>query len=142
MVSVRTPAHEYRIARRLPILPTVLTLAEHDVDAIVVDGTPLLDIKPYVARFDPREGARCGRTDEVDARTFPERGSREGPRLPDPESASQASPAVRSADRTSGPVRAVGPSRPSHARDAAAGLSQSLSAPRQATSKLLDLRQT
>jgi len=44
------------------------TLIIDDVD--VLDGTPLLDIKPYVARFDAREGARCGRTDGVDAQTF------------------------------------------------------------------------
>lgn len=30
----------------------------------VLDGTPLLDIKPYVARFDYREGARSGWVDK------------------------------------------------------------------------------
>lgn len=34
------------------------TLYVEDVD--VVDGTPLLDIKPYVPQFDDREGARIG----------------------------------------------------------------------------------
>lgn len=34
------------------------TLAIEDVD--VVDGTPLLDIKPYVPRFDTREAVRTG----------------------------------------------------------------------------------
>jgi tRNA-Thr(GGU) m(6)t(6)A37 methyltransferase TsaA len=34
------------------------TLYLRDVD--MVDGTPLLDIKPYVPDFDHRPGARCG----------------------------------------------------------------------------------
>lgn len=34
------------------------TLHVEDID--VVDGTPLLDIKPYVPQFDDREGARIG----------------------------------------------------------------------------------
>ncbi len=31
-----------------------------------LDGTPLLDIKPYVAEFDRRDGARCGWYDTLD----------------------------------------------------------------------------
>ena len=31
----------------------------------LVDGTPLLDIKPYVPRFDLREHARAGWLDRV-----------------------------------------------------------------------------
>jgi len=34
----------------------ILRIAEVDV----LDGTPLLDIKPYVPQFDLREGARIG----------------------------------------------------------------------------------
>ena len=45
-----------------------------DVD--VLDGTPLLDIKPYVARFDAREEVRCGWTEGVSAQQFAERGRR------------------------------------------------------------------
>lgn len=37
-----------------------------DVD--ILDGTPLLDIKPFVPDFDGREGCRCGWYDEVQAR--------------------------------------------------------------------------
>jgi tRNA-Thr(GGU) m(6)t(6)A37 methyltransferase TsaA len=51
------------------------TLFIEDVD--VLDGTPLLDIKPYVARFDAREGARCGWTDDVGAALFAARGRRD-----------------------------------------------------------------
>jgi tRNA-Thr(GGU) m(6)t(6)A37 methyltransferase TsaA len=45
-----------------------------DVD--VLDGTPLLDIKPYVTRFDVRAEARCGWQDQVDDETAARIGSR------------------------------------------------------------------
>jgi tRNA-Thr(GGU) m(6)t(6)A37 methyltransferase TsaA len=53
---------------------TVLHL--QDVD--ILDGTPLLDIKPYVARFDYRDGIRCGWVDGVDEQTARTRGRRSG----------------------------------------------------------------
>ena len=42
----------------------------------VLDGTPLLDIKPYTARFDCIGGTRNGWQDEVDEETARLRGSR------------------------------------------------------------------
>jgi tRNA-Thr(GGU) m(6)t(6)A37 methyltransferase TsaA len=36
----------------------------HIQDVDIVDGTPLLDIKPYVPEFDRREGARIGWLDK------------------------------------------------------------------------------
>ena len=42
----------------------------------VLDGTPLLDIKPYVARFDRVETTRNGWQDEVDEKQAQERGRR------------------------------------------------------------------
>jgi tRNA-Thr(GGU) m(6)t(6)A37 methyltransferase TsaA len=42
----------------------------------VLDGTPLLDIKPYTARFDRIEGTRNGWQDEVDDATARKRGQR------------------------------------------------------------------
>jgi len=51
------------------------TLHVEDVD--ILDGTPLLDIKPYVTRFDVRAGARCGWQDEVDEAMARRRGRRE-----------------------------------------------------------------
>jgi len=42
-----------------------------DVD--MLDGTPLLDIKPYVSRFECREGVRCGWVDSIDEPTAQER---------------------------------------------------------------------
>jgi tRNA-Thr(GGU) m(6)t(6)A37 methyltransferase TsaA len=49
----------------------------HLQDVDILDGTPLLDIKPYVTRFDCREGARCGWQDEVDEETARRRGRRD-----------------------------------------------------------------
>jgi len=48
----------------------------HLEDVDVLDGTPLLDIKPYVTRFDVREGVRCGWQDAVDEPTAKRRGRR------------------------------------------------------------------
>lgn len=36
----------------------------HDID--VLDGTPLLDIKPYVKQFDHRDNPKCGWYDTLD----------------------------------------------------------------------------
>jgi len=49
----------------------------HVADIDVLDGTPLLDIKPYVTRFDTRPDARCGWQDEVDEETAERRGRRQ-----------------------------------------------------------------
>jgi tRNA (adenine37-N6)-methyltransferase len=42
----------------------------------ILDGTPLLDIKPYVARFDCVQTLRNGWQDEVDEETARRRGKR------------------------------------------------------------------
>ncbi len=52
------------------------TLVVEDLD--VLDGTPLLDIKPYVERFDVRTSTRGGWTEKVDDATFKVRGARGG----------------------------------------------------------------
>lgn len=51
-------------------------LVVEDLD--VLDGTPLLDVKPYYARFDARPGARSGWVDTVDEQALRERGARGG----------------------------------------------------------------
>jgi tRNA-Thr(GGU) m(6)t(6)A37 methyltransferase TsaA len=43
----------------------------------ILDGTPLLDIKPYTARFDCIETTRNGWQDEIDEQTAQRRGRRE-----------------------------------------------------------------
>ncbi len=50
-------------------------LKVEDVD--ILDGTPLLDIKPYSSRFDAREGAASGWLDAVDEEAAQRRGRRE-----------------------------------------------------------------
>jgi tRNA (Thr-GGU) A37 N-methylase len=42
----------------------------------ILDGTPLLDIKPYTAKFDIFKTARNGWQDEVDDETARRRGQR------------------------------------------------------------------
>jgi tRNA-Thr(GGU) m(6)t(6)A37 methyltransferase TsaA len=51
-------------------------------DLDVLDGTPLLDIKPYVERFDVRTATRGGWTERVDDGTFRRRGARGGAEAP------------------------------------------------------------
>lgn len=43
----------------------------------VLDGTPLLDIKPYVTHFDSFSDARCGWYERIDKNTARKRGRRE-----------------------------------------------------------------
>jgi tRNA-Thr(GGU) m(6)t(6)A37 methyltransferase TsaA len=46
-------------------------------DLDMLDGTPVLDVKPYVARFDRIEESRSGWHDQVDPDTARRKGSRE-----------------------------------------------------------------
>jgi tRNA-Thr(GGU) m(6)t(6)A37 methyltransferase TsaA len=48
----------------------------HLLDIDLLDGTPLLDIKPYVPRFDKMENARGGWTADIDEETSLQRGRR------------------------------------------------------------------
>lgn len=49
----------------------------HLEDVDVLDGTPLLDIKPYIARFDQRDDVHSGWQEDVDEETARKRGRRE-----------------------------------------------------------------
>jgi tRNA-Thr(GGU) m(6)t(6)A37 methyltransferase TsaA len=48
----------------------------HLDDVDILDGTPLLDIKPYTAKFDLRNITKNGWQDEVDEQTAKKRGKR------------------------------------------------------------------
>jgi tRNA-Thr(GGU) m(6)t(6)A37 methyltransferase TsaA len=48
----------------------------HLEDVDILDGTPLLDIKPYVPRFSHVEEVRCGWLERVDQKTAAARGRR------------------------------------------------------------------
>ena len=62
-------------ARPNPIGLSIVRLASiegcvlHLLDVDLLDATPLLDIKPYVPRFDKMENARGGWTDHIDEET-------------------------------------------------------------------------
>ncbi len=60
------------VVRLLRVEGTTLHL--EDVD--ILDGTPLLDIKPYIPRFDHVENARGGWTQAIDEETARQRGRR------------------------------------------------------------------
>jgi len=47
----------------------------------IIDGTPLLDIKPYTAKFDRFETQRNGWQDDIDENTARQRGRRGHPKL-------------------------------------------------------------
>jgi len=49
----------------------------HVEDVDILDGTPLLDIKPYIARFDKRTDVRSGWQDEIKDDTANLRGKRD-----------------------------------------------------------------
>jgi tRNA-Thr(GGU) m(6)t(6)A37 methyltransferase TsaA len=51
----------------------------HLEDVDILDGTPLLDIKPYVPRFDCRADVRTGWLESVDEQTAQARGRRQPP---------------------------------------------------------------
>ncbi len=65
-----------------PIGLSVVRLVRRDANVLhledvdVLDGTPLLDVKPYVPRFNPAEGIRCGWVESVDEQVAAERGRR------------------------------------------------------------------
>jgi tRNA (Thr-GGU) A37 N-methylase len=60
------------VVRILGVEGSVLRLADVDI----LDGTPLLDIKPWVPEFDAREGARSGWIGRVDPAEARRRGRR------------------------------------------------------------------
>lgn len=48
----------------------------HLLDVDIIDGTPLLDIKPYILRFDGAAEPRSGWTETIDEETAHQRGLR------------------------------------------------------------------
>jgi tRNA-Thr(GGU) m(6)t(6)A37 methyltransferase TsaA len=72
-------------ARPNPIGLSVVELVRREGNVLyldgvdVLDGTPLLDIKPYTARFDRIETTRNGWQDEIDEKEAQKRGRREYP---------------------------------------------------------------
>ena len=77
--ATRAPCRPNGIGFSLVRLQSIqgTTLYIEDVD--VLDNTPLLDIKPFVARFDVRQNVRSGWQDEVDDELAQKRGVRDYP---------------------------------------------------------------
>ena len=74
--ATRAPCRPNPIGLSLVRLVRREGCALHLEDVDILDGTPLLDIKPYVGRFDAPEDARCGWLDHVDETTAQQRGRR------------------------------------------------------------------
>jgi tRNA (Thr-GGU) A37 N-methylase len=74
--STRAPSRPNPIGLSVVELTGRDGLVLHLGNVDVLDGTPLLDIKPYVVRFDLFPDARCGWQDEVDEETAQKRGLR------------------------------------------------------------------
>lgn len=74
--ATRHPCRPNRIGLSIVALERVDGLVLHCRGVDILDGTPLLDIKPYVPRFDQVEAGRGGWTDGVDDATAECRGLR------------------------------------------------------------------
>ena len=74
--ATRAPCRPNPIGMSLVRLVRREGCALHIEDVDVLDGTPLLDIKPYFGRFDTREDARCGWLDRIDEASAQQRGRR------------------------------------------------------------------
>jgi tRNA-Thr(GGU) m(6)t(6)A37 methyltransferase TsaA len=64
LFSTRAPRRPNPIGLSIVSLVRIDGLALHVHDVDMLDGTPLLDIKPWVPAFDVRENARAGWLDE------------------------------------------------------------------------------
>jgi tRNA-Thr(GGU) m(6)t(6)A37 methyltransferase TsaA len=64
LFATRAPARPNSIGLSVVQLERIEGTILHVRDVDIVDGTPLLDIKPYVPRFDERPGARTGWMEE------------------------------------------------------------------------------
>ena len=63
--ATRAPNRPNRIGFSVVRLLSIEGTTLHVEDVDILDGTPLLDIKPYIARFDSREETRSGWQDKV-----------------------------------------------------------------------------
>lgn len=77
--ATRAPARPNPIGLSLVRLVRCEGRVLHLADVDMLDGTPLLDIKPYVPRFDCRTGVRTGWLEAVDESTAERRGRRQSP---------------------------------------------------------------
>jgi tRNA-Thr(GGU) m(6)t(6)A37 methyltransferase TsaA len=75
--ATRAPRRPNPIGISLVRLTRIEGHVLHLKDVDILDGTPLLDIKPYAPRFDRREDVRIGWLEDVDEKTARIRGRRQ-----------------------------------------------------------------
>jgi tRNA-Thr(GGU) m(6)t(6)A37 methyltransferase TsaA len=75
--ATRAPCRPNPIGLSLVRLNRIKGNVLHIEDLDILDGTPLLDIKPYISRFNPREKVRSGWQEKVDEKTARILGRRE-----------------------------------------------------------------
>ena len=64
--ATRAPSRPNHIGFSLIKLIKIEENILHIEDVDILDGTPLLDIKPYISRFDYRRNVRCGWQDNIE----------------------------------------------------------------------------
>ena len=74
--ATRAPHRPNKLGMSLVRLTKIEGNILHIKDIDVLDGTPLLDIKPYIKRFDSRENVQSGWQDSVSDDTASVRGLR------------------------------------------------------------------
>jgi tRNA-Thr(GGU) m(6)t(6)A37 methyltransferase TsaA len=74
--ATRHPARPNPLGLSVVRLEKIEGTILHLDDVDILDGTPLLDVKPYVPRFDQVADARGGWTDGIDEATASRRGRR------------------------------------------------------------------
>ncbi len=74
--ATRAPSRPNPIGLSLVRLVRREGCALHIEDVDILDNTPLLDIKPYIVRFDTRDDARSGWLDRISETTAQQRGRR------------------------------------------------------------------
>jgi len=76
LFATRAPCRPNPIGLSIVRLVKIEGTTLHLEDVDILDGTPLLDIKPYAAKFDCISTTRNGWQDMVDAKTAQKRGKR------------------------------------------------------------------
>ena len=74
--ATRAPCRPVKLGFSLVKLVRIEANVLHIEDVDILDGTPILDIKPYIKRFDSRENVRSGWQDEIPQETAEVRGRR------------------------------------------------------------------
>lgn len=75
--ATRAPHRPNKIGMSLVRLDKIEANILYVRDIDILDGTPLLDIKPYIGRFDSREDVRSGWQDRIENDVAHKRGQRD-----------------------------------------------------------------